>query len=140
MQAIELELGSFFTVQKKVSPEDAALNYGSGQLDNLLATPSLVALVIERATKAIDPKLPQGIISVGTKMEFEHTSASVLGATVSIEGKLIDFDGKKVVISFTAFDEAGEIGSGFHERKFVSKEAMLARAEERSLAIKNKNY
>lgn len=135
MQAIELELGSFFTIQKKVREEDASLNYGSGQLDKLLATPSLVALVIEGATEAIDPKLPEGIISVGTRMEFEHSHATVVGATVSIEGKLIDFDGKKVVISFTAYDEIGEIGSGFHERRFVNKEAMMVRAHERSIAI-----
>lgn len=137
---INLEKGTNFVVQKKVMEEDASLNYGSGQLDTVLATPSLVALVIEGAVEAIDKKLPEGIISVGTKMEFEHTNATVIGATISIDGKITDFDGKKVSISFIAFDEVGEIGSGTHERLIVSKEGMMVKAHERSEIIKNKNY
>lgn len=140
MLTINLDKGTTFTVQKRVTEEDASLNYGSGQLDTVLATPSLVALVIEGAVEAIDSKLPEGIISVGAKMEFEHTNATVIGATVSIEGEIAEFDGRKAVIKFTAYDEVGEIGSGVHERLIVSKDGMMIKAHERSEAIKNKNY
>jgi predicted thioesterase len=140
MLTINLATGTTFTVQKRVTEEDASLNYGSGQLDTVLATPSLVALVIEGAVEAIDSKLPEGIISVGAKMEFEHTNATVIGATVSIEGEIAEFDGRKAVINFTAYDEVGEIGSGVHERLIVSKDGMMIKAHERSEAIKNKNY
>lgn len=140
MLTINLDKGKKFTVQKKVLEEDASLNYGSGQLDTVLATPSLVALVIEGAVEAIDEKLPEGIISVGAKMELEHTNATVIGATVSIEGEIVEFDGRKVVINFTAYDEIGEIGSGVHERHIVSKDGMMVKAHERSQAIKNRNY
>lgn len=140
MLTINVDKGTKFTIQKRVTEEDASLNYGSGQLDTVLATPSLVALVIEGSVEAIDEKLPEGIISVGAKMEFEHTNATVIGATVSIEGEIAEFDGKRVVIKFTAFDEVGEIGSGTHERHIVNKDSMMVKAHERSEAIKNKNY
>ena len=137
---VHLEKGLRFTIQKRVDEEDAALNYGSGKLDTVLATPSLVALVIEGAVDAIDSKLPEGFISVGTKMSFEHTNATGMGATVTIEGEVTDFDGRRALIAFTAFDEIGEIGSGMHERSIVNKDAMMAKAQERAEAIRNKNY
>jgi fluoroacetyl-CoA thioesterase len=70
MLTINVDKGTKFTIQKRVTEEDASLNYGNGQLDTVLATPSLVALVIEGAVEAIDEKLPEGIISVGAKMEL----------------------------------------------------------------------
>lgn len=140
MVTINLEKGMKFTVQRKVMEEDVSLNYGSGQLDTVLATPSLVALVIEGAVEAIDKKLPEGFISVGTKIELEHSNATVMGATVTVDGTVTDFDGKKVTIRFVAFDEVGEIGSGVHERLIVNKDGMMVKAHERSMAIKSKNY
>jgi len=140
MLEINVKKGEKFVVQKKVLEEDASLNYGSGKLDTVLATPSLVALVIEGAVEAIDPKLPEGIITAGVKIELEHTNATVMGATVTIEGEIVDFDGKKAVINFIAYDEVGEVGKGVHERLIVSKDGMMVKAHERSEAIKNKNY
>ena len=142
MQTLDLniEKGMKFSIQKKVLEEDASLNYGSGQLDTVLATPSLIALMIEGAVEAIDEKLPEGIISVRTKMSVEHKNATVIGATVTIEGQVVDFDGRKVLIEYVAFDEVGEIGTGTHERIIVNKDAMMVKAHERAEAIKSKNY
>lgn len=135
-----VEVGKKFTIQKKVEEEDAALNYGSGMLNTVFATPSLVALMIEGAVNAIDKGLPEGFLSVGTKINVEHKEATVMGATVTIEGTISEFDGKKVICNFVAFDEIGEIGTGWHERLIVNQEAMLEKAHKRSIDIQNRNF
>ena len=137
---IKIEKGLRFSIQKRVEEEDASLNYGSGMLETVLATPSLVALMIEGAVEEIDKKLPEGFITVGSRITVDHMNASVLGATVTIEGTVQEYDGRKVTLKYVAFDEVGIIGNGYHERMIVNKDAMMVKAHQRSELIKNKNY
>jgi predicted thioesterase len=53
---IKFSEGDKYVVQKKITEADAAHNYGTKRLNNLLATPALVAMVIEASVGLIDPK------------------------------------------------------------------------------------
>ncbi|MBB6214735.1 putative thioesterase [Anaerosolibacter carboniphilus] len=136
----KIQKGAFIVIQKEIKEEDTALNYGSGRLENLLATPSLVALMIEGAVKMVDDKLPEGIITVGKMIQIEHEKPTGLGATVSVKVEVKSFDGVKIVFDMTAYDEIGRIGSGSHERWIVNKNALLQRATERADKLKNKDF
>lgn len=136
----KIQKGAFIVIQKEIKEEDTALNYGSGRLENLLATPSLVALMIEGAVKMVDDKLPEGIITVGKMIQIEHEKPTGLGATVSVKVEVKSFDGVKIVFDMTAYDEIGRVGSGSHERWIVNKNALLQRATERADKLKNKDF
>ena len=140
LEKIKIEVGTSLTIQKKVGAKDTAINYGSGKLDTLLATPSLVALMIEASVKAIDDKLPEGYITVGTMTKVEHENPTILGATVSVKVEVKDFDGQKIVFDVVAYDEIGRVGKGMHERVIVNMDALQRKASERAEKIHSKNF
>ncbi|AOT73277.1 hypothetical protein Gferi_23430 [Geosporobacter ferrireducens] len=135
-----IDVGTSVTIQKKIVEEDTALNYGSGKLETLLATPSLVALMIEAAVNAVDHRLPEGMITVGRKMEIVHEKPTGIGATVSVKVEVKDFDGAKIVFDMIAYDEIGMIGRGTHERIIVNKNALLERTMSRAEKLKNMDF
>ncbi|SHJ34596.1 Predicted thioesterase [Geosporobacter subterraneus DSM 17957] len=135
-----IEIGTSITIQKKIVEEDTALNYGSGKLETLLATPSLVALMIEAAVNIVDHKLPEGMITVGRAMEIVHEKPTGIGATVSVKVEVKGFDGVKILFEMTAYDEIGVIGRGSHERIIVNKDALLERASLRAEKLKNMDF
>jgi len=136
----DFKVGDSLTLQKIVTDTDTALNYGSGQLENLLSTPSLVALMIEASVKLLDPKLPEGFITVGKMAQVVHEKPSLLGDTVSVKVEVTGFDGSRVQILMTAYDEFGQIGVGSHERYAVNKASLLKRAAEREEYISRADY
>lgn len=127
-----IKIGDKKIVQLSVKKEDTALNYGSGQLENLFASPKLVALTIEAASKLIDPVLPEGFISVGKSFDIEHIAPTTLGQTITLEVEITELSKTRVSFSMNAYDEVGLIGKGSHTRYVVNKLSLLERAYKRS--------
>ena len=48
---------------------------------------------------------------------------------VYCESELVEVDGRKLVFKVAAYDEAGLIGEGLHERFIVKNEKFQAKAE-----------
>ncbi|OPL09048.1 MAG: hypothetical protein AVO33_00895 [delta proteobacterium ML8_F1] len=141
MRAIDtFTKGESLTIQKKITESDTALKYGSGKLDTLMATPSLVAMMIEASSKLLDEKLPEGFITVGKVAYVDHEKPTYLGETVSVTVTIEECDGVKVVLSMKAFDEVGLIGIGHHHRYVVNKEALLKKAREREILLQNRDF
>ncbi|MDK2918578.1 MAG: fluoroacetyl-CoA thioesterase [Candidatus Petromonas sp.] len=140
LEVPKLEVGSNLTIQRKIKKEDTALNYGSGKLDKLLATPSLVALMIEAAVKLIDDELPEGFITVGKMAKIVHEEPTILGETVSIKVEVKDFNGSRILLDMVAYDEIGVIGRGTHERFIVNKNSLLEKANKRAEKLKNMDF
>ena len=140
MEIPKIDIGTSIMIQKKIVEEDTALNYGSGTLETLLATPSLVALMIEAAVNAVDHKLPEGMITVGRAIEIVHEKPTGMGATVSVKVEVKDFDGVKIVFDMTAYDEIGIIGRGTHVRVIVNKKALLERTMIRAEKLMNLDF
>lgn len=140
LERVKIQVGDSITIQKMVNTKDTALNYGSGKVDTLLATPSLVALMIEASVKAIDEKLPEGFVTVGTMAKIVHENPTILGATISVKVEVAKFDGQKITLDMMAYDEIGLVGKGTHERTIVNKEALQKKAMERAERIHNKNF
>jgi len=137
MNAIEpIKVGMTLTLQKKISVDDTALNYGSGKIPNLFATPRLVAFLIEASSQLMDPKLPEGYVSVGHHIEVDHFNPTVVGSTVTIEVKIISAENGKYTLGMRAYDDFGQIGSGKHTRTVVNYEKMMEKAQNREFEIK----
>jgi predicted thioesterase len=139
-QLPKIEVESSLNIQKQEEKKDTALNYGNGQLDNLLATQSLVALMIEASVKLIDSNLPEGLISVGKALQVLHENPTILGLTVSVNVTVKKYDGRKVLLEIKAYDEVGQIGTGLHERVIVNKKLLLEKANKRADKLESMDY
>lgn len=118
-------------VQRTVLDAHTAKHHGSGDLASLLATPAFVDQMILAAITAVEQELPKGFITVGKHMEFTHLAPTELGMAVSVKAILTKIDGNRLYFDIEAFDEAGEIGTGKHERIIVNRDQLLKRSKER---------
>lgn len=123
-----LELHIKGTAALTVTDEVTAASVGSGMLP-VFATPSMVALIEKVAAESVASSLDAGMTTVGTKLDVAHTAATPVGMTVRAETELTEIDGRRLIFTVHAFDDAGEIGSGTHERFIVNAEKFLAKAE-----------
>lgn len=138
MKLPELKIGMSASVKKVIAKEDTALNFGSGALNNLLATPTLAALMIEAAVKLIDPLLPEGYITIGKTLEIEHENPTIEGVTATVTARLLEVNGNKLTLEITAVDEIGKIGMGYHERYVVAHKLLMDKVKERFSIIESR--
>ena len=81
------------TLTFTVTQDDTAIAVGSGSLP-VLGTPRLLAWCEAATCAAIDPTLPDGSTSVGTRVELEHQAASVVGQQVEVTASSTYVDGR----------------------------------------------
>ncbi len=123
-----LELHIKGTAALEVTDKVTAAAVGSGMLP-VFATPSMIALIEKAAAESVAPQLEAGMTTVGTRLDVAHTAATPVGMTVRAVTELTEIDGRRLNFTVHAFDDAGEIGSGTHERFIVNAEKFLAKAE-----------
>ncbi len=123
-----LETGIKGEQSVEVVYENTAAAVGSGLLQ-VFGTPSLVALMENTALESIAPYLEEGWGSVGTEISIKHLAATPIGMTVRCESELTEVDGRRLVFLVKAYDDAGLIGEGTHERFTVQNEKFQAKAD-----------
>ena len=121
-----IEIGIKGHKEQTVTQEMSAARVGSGLVD-VFATPMLVALVEQTCYESVLPHLDEGQGTVGTLVNVSHVSATPIGMRVWCDSELTEVDRRRLVFSVKAYDEAGLIGEGTHERfvidtaKFMEK-------------------
>ena len=93
----------------------------------VFGTPFMCALMEEAAWKSIAPHLEVGQSTVGTRLNVSHDSATPVGMKVWAESEVTEVDGKRLLLTVTAFDEKGPIGTGIHERFIVTNDRFLSK-------------
>jgi predicted thioesterase len=111
-----------------VTHDKTAKAMGSGSLD-VYATPAMIALMENTAFESVAPYLEPGSGTVGTALNVKHVSATPVGMKVTCETELIKVDGRALTFSVKAYDEAGLIGEGEHERFIIYEEKFQAKAD-----------
>ena len=111
-----------------VTEHNTADAVGSG-LVPVFATPYMIALMENAASTSLLPYLAADEGTVGTHLEVAHPSATPIGMKVWADAVVTAVDGKKITFEVSAFDEAGEIGRGTHERFIIRPEKFLAKAQ-----------
>ena len=119
-----IEIGMKYTTKITVEEKDTAKTVGSGTL-LVLATPKMIALMEEAAYKAIESGLEEGTSSVGTLMNVKHLAATPVGMEVYATATVTSVDGRKIEFMVEAYDEAGKIGEGTHERFIVAEKKFV---------------
>lgn len=125
---MDLSVGLKGEAQTTVTLANTAKALGSGLLD-VFATPAMVALMEEAAVNSL--QLPAGQSSVGTSLNIKHNAATPLGSSVKAQAELIEIERRRLVFNVEAWDEAGQIGSGRHERFIIDVEPFLAKTQTR---------
>ena len=134
----KFEIRESITIQKTVTEEDTAVNYGNPELERFFATPSLVALMIEASTKLIDDKLDEGLITIGKEIHVTHEKPTMIGQTLTIRVTVKDRIENTLKLEMEAFDELGPIGKGYFDRVIVNKRALLRKAHARELLLESR--
>ncbi|MFZ0336180.1 MAG: hotdog domain-containing protein [Candidatus Acidiferrales bacterium] len=70
-------------------------------LPAIFSTPAMIGLMELAAAQAVQPHLPAGMISVGTRIEVDHLKAVPVGTLVRAEARLLGSEGR-----FLAFEVA----------------------------------
>ena len=128
MELDKITVGLTNEVKTDVTENNTAKTMGSGSLP-VFATPAMTCLMEKAATELAEPLLEEGWTTVGISLNVAHTAATPVGMSVRAVAKVTKVEGRKLTYEVTAFDEAGEIGRGTHERFAVPKEKFLTKAE-----------
>jgi|SRR5437660_4599024 len=92
----------------------------------VLATTRMIALMEVAASRVLQPLLGPGQLSAGIGVFVRHSAPTPPGAEVRAEARFTGMQGKRYLFDVVAFDGAGEIGRGTHERAIVDAARMLA--------------
>ena len=126
--AQEIKTGLSHEVRDVVTAANTAKAMGSGCLE-VFATPAMCWLMEKAASDLTDSLLDEGSTSVGTALNIAHSAATPVGMQVRAVAEITGVEGRRISFKVTAFDEAGEIGSGTHERFIVFKEKFQQKAD-----------
>jgi fluoroacetyl-CoA thioesterase len=123
----DLRVGLKGERQVIIGSEDTALRWGSGGVE-VLSTPQLIALLETVALSVVDPLLPDGWVTVGTRVDIQHLAATPMGMGVRAQAILTRIKGRRLTFDVTAHDQAGIIARGTHERVAVNRRTFTERA------------
>ncbi|MDP4204077.1 MAG: thioesterase family protein [Bacteroidota bacterium] len=123
---MNIPVGTTLKRTMTVGEEHLASRVGSGGLD-VFATPAMIAFMEGTALKLAQDFLPETSSTVGTLVNVKHVKASSIGATITCETTITEVDGRRLVYEVKAFDDAGLIGEGIHERFIVDCEKFMAK-------------
>ncbi len=131
---MNIEIGTKHEVKTVVTDAITAASMRSGSLP-VLATPFMVALMEQAASELCDKYVEEGISTVGTALNISHLAATCVGAEVRTVATVTASDGRKISFDVEAYDNAGLIGKGTHERFSVKIDKFMLKAQERKNII-----
>ena len=123
----ELCVGVSGRADMEVSFDRTAASVGSGAL-RVFGTPWMIAMMENAACNALAPYYEEGQSSVGTRLDISHDAATPEGMKVWAEAEITEIDRRRIVFKVTAFDEAGQIGTGTHERFLIDTDRFITKA------------
>lgn len=106
---------------------NSAETLGSGNV-RVYATISMIGLMEKTCLESVLPYLEPGQDTVGIHVNVSHAKATPVGMKVWCESELIEMDRRRLVFRVAAYDEAGLIGEGTHERFIIDKERFIRKA------------
>jgi len=127
---MSLEPGLAARVSAVVTPDMTARSLGSGDVEGL-ATSAMIHLMEAAAVKALNGELASDMISVGTLVDVTHAAPTPVGMEVVAHATLVEIEGRLLVFSVVAEDDAGVIGKGTHQRVIVGRAGFGERLQSR---------
>jgi fluoroacetyl-CoA thioesterase len=113
-----------------VKPENT-INALNPNLPAVLSTPSMIGMMEHATVVAVMRELPEGTISVGTRIEVDHLKAVGPGAKVIAHAKLVKYEGRFLVFEVEARSGEFVIGQGRVFRAIVHPQSHGEKAKAR---------
>lgn len=107
-----------------IKSEHAAKHVGSGEVE-ALSTPAMIAFMEKTARETVESKLPEGDITVGTRVDIRHLGPVPIGENLKVTAQLLGTDKIRLTFKVKAEWRNEVIGIGQHERFIVNKEKFL---------------
>ena len=126
MHTTMLHIGIKNHLESIASPGQSAESVGSGNVP-VFATISMIGLMEKTCLESVLPHLEPGQDTVGTHVNVSHCSATPVGMKVWCDSELVEIDRRRLVFRVAAYDEAGLIGEGTHERFIIEKEKFITK-------------
>lgn len=123
---MDLQPGSCGRATLVVAEQDTAAALGTGTVP-VLASPRLIALCERAACDAVEPHLPPGTTTVGSRVQFDHLAPVAVGTEVVADATLARVEGRRLTFTVSASDAAGLVGAGRLTRVVVGTEAFMAK-------------
>ena len=111
-----------------VEEKDLASVMGNVGVD-VLSTHCVVLLMELASRNAVEDRLGQGQMVVGTWIGIRHLAAVPKGFKVRAESRLKEVHGRKLTFDVAAYDRCGKIAEGRNELLIVSLDRFLERAK-----------
>jgi len=128
---MSIEAGLSNEMEWTVTKDHLASHIASGLVD-ALSTPSLVAFCEECARLIVDPLLPPGQKTVGTRIDLRHLAPTPPGMRVTVRAELVEVDGRKLRFRIEARDPVEKIGEAEHERFIIDSDRFARRLNEKT--------
>lgn len=125
-----LRVGLTLTTDYLLKKEHAAEHVGSGELE-VLSTPSMIAFMEKTARECVKPKLPEGYVTVGSRINIRHLSPVPTREELKVTAQLTGIHGRRLTFKVKAEWRNEVIGEGQHERFIVNREKFLQKLEEK---------
>jgi predicted thioesterase len=101
----------------------------------VLSTHRVILLMEQAARKALEGRLPEGRMTVGTRIRVEHFAATPLGAHVRAEATLTRVDGRRLLFAVSVRDEMEQIAEGENERMIVPEGRFMDRVRKKRMRL-----
>ncbi len=125
---MEIPVGTQHQESVIVDKSNIASAVGSGLVD-VFATPMMVALLELAAARCVEPYLDPGMVTVGTRIDVEHSGATPIGMKVTATATVAAVDRKRIDFDIVVVDEVAEVGKGTHTRFAVDKAKFTDKAQ-----------
>lgn len=125
---MSIETGMKGRAEAVVTQENTAQAVGSG-LVPVFATPYMIALMEHAAVNAVQAQLAPDEGTVGIRLDVTHDAATPIGMKVWAEAEVTAVEGRKLTFDVAAYDEAGRIGGGTHQRFIIQPDKFLAKVQ-----------
>ena len=125
-----MQIGDTYVVRDTVTDQTTAESLSSGAM-RVFGTPWRIAMMEKAAFLLMQQGLDEGKSSVGTRLDVAHVSPSPVGMPVRAVAELISVseNGKMAEFKVSAYDDAGLIGEGTHQRAYINVERFMAKCE-----------
>jgi fluoroacetyl-CoA thioesterase len=114
---------------EKIIPREWTIQAYDPRLPDVLSTPAMIAMMEVAAGLAVQPELPPGAITVGTRIEVDHLKAVPAGTAVKATARLVEHKGRFMIFAVDA--RAGDllIGRGRVSRAIVEPATFHAKSQ-----------